>query len=433
MGYLLGPDFVAAVRSYTWRATPCRILESSLAEEAYSRSVTHVVLRVAFEYSAGGQRYRSRRFTTGSRQGTTDRVPMEQAATQYPPGAAATCFVNPRDPSEAVLRRGELWGGIFLLAPLLLLGLIEHEFLIGWWESRRQGAVASGHIPLSETNDALRPDLRLQVFGGLSLFWGLAFGTFCVGIPLGRWMAVRTWEPVTCLIVRNDVTQRTGVHGPDYDHHLLYEYAWLERVHRSDTWQLHPGIGRPVVDLLTWAGNHPAGTRTQAYINPARPWEAVLDRRFVPDWIPGALGLAGITGGWLLLSRARAGRRERAGLSGESLESVTMGGACAGSRILRTGSGRLVRALLLVVAALPAMAAGIWSLGKSFEALRSGNGDVMNTLYGGGALVLAAWLLQRSYRLLRRQAAPDLMLEVTPGSPRVGGPVQIRWSLSGRT
>ncbi|MGC3960085.1 MAG: DUF3592 domain-containing protein [Verrucomicrobiota bacterium] len=135
--WALGPDFIAAVRSHTWRPTLCEILHSKVAEEPFSSTVTHFVLRVDYTYQFNGRQYRSTRFTTGDRQGSTDVGKAERAAVRFAAGARATCYVNPRNPQEAVLERGELWGGIFLFAPFLILGLIMHEQIFGWFEQQR--------------------------------------------------------------------------------------------------------------------------------------------------------------------------------------------------------------------------------------------------------------------------------------------------------
>src|SRR5262249_47787735 len=99
VAWALGPDFIAALRSYAWRPTPCLILKSEVAQEPFSRTVTHFVLRVEYSYTFQGQEYRSRRFTTGDRQGSTDVSKAERAAIRFAPGARAVCYVNPRDPS----------------------------------------------------------------------------------------------------------------------------------------------------------------------------------------------------------------------------------------------------------------------------------------------------------------------------------------------
>jgi hypothetical protein len=154
----LGPDFVAAIRSYAWHATPCVIVHSEVAEEPFSRTVTHFVLKVEYAYTFEDQEYRSTRFTTGDHQGSTDVGKAERAALRFRPGARATCYVNSHNPREAVLERGELWGGIFLLAPFLIAALVMHESIFAWFEGRRWKQRAARNIPLSETNDALRTD-----------------------------------------------------------------------------------------------------------------------------------------------------------------------------------------------------------------------------------------------------------------------------------
>src|SRR5262245_16499270 len=91
----LGPDFIAAVRSYSWRITPYTIIRSEVGEEQYSRTVTHFVLRVEYTYSFQGREFTSTRFTTGKHQGSTDLSKAERAAARFRSGSQAFCYVNP--------------------------------------------------------------------------------------------------------------------------------------------------------------------------------------------------------------------------------------------------------------------------------------------------------------------------------------------------
>jgi len=59
-----------------------------------------------------------------------DATKMERVKAQFGEGREATCLVNPRHPSEAVLERGDLWGVLFLLGPVLIIGLMGHEEIL---------------------------------------------------------------------------------------------------------------------------------------------------------------------------------------------------------------------------------------------------------------------------------------------------------------
>ena len=86
----LGPDFLSALRSYTWTSAPCTILQSRIVQEPFSRAVTHFVLKVEYRYKFNDREYRSTRFTTGNRQGSADARIADQAETRFAPGTRAS-------------------------------------------------------------------------------------------------------------------------------------------------------------------------------------------------------------------------------------------------------------------------------------------------------------------------------------------------------
>jgi hypothetical protein len=426
----LGPDFFAAVRSYTWRETPCTIVQSRIAEEPFSRTVTHYVLKVEYTYSFAGMDYRGTRFTTGDRQGSSDAKSAEQAATRFHAGARTSCFVNPGQPSEAVLVRGELWGGLFLLGPFLIAGLVMHESIFAWFDRRRWRDRLEHDLPLSEANDALRSDGRVILFGVLGTVMGTFLLGFCLVAPLQEWSRARQWVERTAVITRCELTSRSGLHGPEYSVELLYEYDFGGRRYRGSRRNFSVPLDEAVADLAAWVATHPIGTRTRCLVNPRDPTDAVLEAHFNVGWIPLSLGLlmfgVGITMGvqsWRL-------RRLRL-LSGPVLEEYSTGklNQAPTELYVRPSPWMLAGGCLLAVP--PLAAAGCWSLQKGLRGLIQGQGDIINLLYGAGATIGAVWCARQSWRLMRQALRPRPTLRLSTTTPRVGESFQLEWKLRG--
>ena len=146
---------IAAARS--WTPAVCTI-ESSAVKQHDGRIYSVVV---SYSYTFQGKLFHSDRYNflacPSNLRGWRDRV-----VAGYPPGLVATCYVNPRRPSEAVLNRNLhpdfLWGqcnGPPLLIPLLLF--VTGVALLGGsvWSRRRERQMARG--VLSQAN---APDRR---------------------------------------------------------------------------------------------------------------------------------------------------------------------------------------------------------------------------------------------------------------------------------
>ena len=155
---------IAAARS--WTPAVCTI-ESSAVKQRDGRRYSVVI---AYSYAFHGKLFHSDRYNfltcPSSLHGWRDRV-----VAGYPPGLVATCYVNPRRPSQAVLNRDLhpdiLWGqcsGPPLVIPLLsfLIGLA----LLGGsvWSRRRERQMAWG--VLSQVNASDRRPGQLSIHDG---------------------------------------------------------------------------------------------------------------------------------------------------------------------------------------------------------------------------------------------------------------------------
>lgn len=120
----LGFSYVVFVRpvaqvlaARNWRETPCVILSSRVRTHSGSDGATYSV-QVLYSYVIDGMEYRSSRysFMGGSSSGYESKAAVVR---RYAPGTCTVCYVNPADPTDAVLVReftGEMWLGLIPLA-----------------------------------------------------------------------------------------------------------------------------------------------------------------------------------------------------------------------------------------------------------------------------------------------------------------------------
>lgn len=191
---------VLAARS--WTETQCTVLSSQVATVPGSDSDTYKV-DIRYTWTAGDRIYQSDRydFMGGSSSGTAGK---QAIVDRYPPGGQVSCWVDPDDPSEAVLWRG--------LSPIYLIGLVPLLFagiglagLVWTVRSGRRGPAAPGGaespfgVPLTalasaggpaELKPAMTPVGMLLGLGFVALFWNGIVSVFV-------WQAVSMWRQGT--------------------------------------------------------------------------------------------------------------------------------------------------------------------------------------------------------------------------------------------
>jgi hypothetical protein len=185
------------VRARDWRPTPCIIRTSDVGRHRGSKGSVTYSIDVTYEYMVDDEPHVSSRyqFVTGSSSGYDGK---KEVVDRLRPGTKATCYVNRRDPSEAVLERGFTGDLFYGLIPVIFV-LVGGGGLFGVFFFRKKprdpasppglsAAVAtlqtakSGGVALKPSAS---PAGRLGCSAGAALFWNGIVSVFFVEMISG--------------------------------------------------------------------------------------------------------------------------------------------------------------------------------------------------------------------------------------------------------
>ena len=110
-----------AVETRGWDKTDCHVLSSVVTEK---RGEDPYRFEVEYAYTHGGRgaERRSSTYTRGYA-GSSDYSDASRLVGRYSAGSKAKCFVNPKNPSEAVLDHGSLMMLPFIVIPLIFVAV----------------------------------------------------------------------------------------------------------------------------------------------------------------------------------------------------------------------------------------------------------------------------------------------------------------------
>jgi hypothetical protein len=130
------PTIQKFATSESWPATPCKVISSRVQSHESNDNSTTYSVDILYSYKVNGQEFKSSRydFIGGSSSGAQSK---REIVSHYHAGKMATCYVNPNNPSEAVLSPGWNWKALLLLFPLGLT-LVGAGGLIGIYRSQRR-------------------------------------------------------------------------------------------------------------------------------------------------------------------------------------------------------------------------------------------------------------------------------------------------------
>ena len=293
-------SFFDTARPYFWEKTSCTIVESyrpkSLAEQATLEKVEHdqldrreIVIR--YRYNFRGEDHTSDKFIRGMKE-SLNASKIERLLMQYQPGTQATCYVNPKNPEEATLQRGQLWVMVFCFIPLIFVAV----GVFGVWGVWRKTPWKSS--PTKKKTD-LGKSFPFIFFGIFTLVGGLV-GYFLAVRPFMTYLDARSWPEVRCEVISSSVGSHTSKNSTTYSVDIDYRYTVDGREYRSDQFGILNGSSSGRQGKADAVAKYPRGSQAVCYVNPKDPTEAILDRSPSLLWliglIPGLFFIVGVSG-----------------------------------------------------------------------------------------------------------------------------------------
>ncbi|HOP98860.1 MAG TPA: DUF3592 domain-containing protein, partial [Verrucomicrobiota bacterium] len=172
------------VSARNWTKVPCTVVSSEVGSHHDSDGTTYSV-SILYRYEIDGREYKANRydFMGGSSSG---RAGKEEIVRRHPPGHRTFCYVNPSDPTDAVLKPGftpTMWFGLF---PLVFVAVGAGGTVYALRERRKGAAMRTATVPglpmalgppeSSGTGGVvLKPETgsmtRFLILVGVALFW----------------------------------------------------------------------------------------------------------------------------------------------------------------------------------------------------------------------------------------------------------------------
>jgi hypothetical protein len=277
--------------TYTWPKVQCVILQSGVHDSHGSKSPYRV--HATFSYEWQGRTYTSEKVALQSRT-SSDYSEAQRTADKFPADSKSFCYVNPKEPSEAILLRGNLAFALFIFLPLIFVAVGAGGIYAMW-------RTPSG--PPKPAPMVLKPK---AVAAGLVAFFGIfavvgAVALYFVTIgPALKILDARDWNAIPCTVVSSHVQSHSSDDGTTYSVDILYAYEIHGRELRANRYNFMGGSSSGYDSKARIVAQYPPGAKSICYVNPADANEAVLHRGFTPMmWVgllPGAFLVIGIAG-----------------------------------------------------------------------------------------------------------------------------------------
>jgi hypothetical protein len=259
-------------QTYRWPAVPCVILESGITDKG-GNSPYAVDVHYQYEWSAAT---RSSRQLATQTKSFSDYSKAQRLVDKFRADTKAICYVNPRNPADAVLDRNSLWSAFVVLIPLTFFMVGAGALYLIWRKATPAVDTAATTIPAKVTHSHKFSFCFFLVF----LLVGLVVFCFLVVGPVIKTVQGRQWNAVPCTVISSRVQSHSSDDGTTYSADILYAYEIEGREYRANRYQFLGGSSSGRRGKQRIVDQHPPGAKKICYVNPRDPTDAVLYRGF---------------------------------------------------------------------------------------------------------------------------------------------------------
>lgn len=294
-------ETLQSARVYTWPSTTCTILSSAgRLDAAVADTKPPYAFDVAYRYTWQGRDYTSSRLSRTA-PNFTSWSKVRRLEDRFPPGAPTSCYLNPSEPSDAVLIRPSLWLALFVPLPLVFVAIGGGGLYVLWFRASDQPASLS----ISERARRKGKSWGLPLLFAILTIAGAAF-SFYFYDPVRVLISARSWAESQCQVQFSRVGVHDGDDSTTYSIDVLYSWRVSGREYRSSRYGLFAMSSSGRSAKQRRVEQLPAGASVPCYINPRDPEDAILNRDFTPLLFIGLVPLGVFAAGVLgLLSLKR--------------------------------------------------------------------------------------------------------------------------------
>ena len=434
---LIVREFGRAVGQWSWKKVPCTIVGSEVQERKDSEEPFAFVVRYKYDY--GGRPYAGleykRRYS-----GTDKYTKAQQLVQKYPSGLSTSCYVNPKNPAEAVLKRDSLAIGLVFFFPLIFVVIGAGGIYFIW---RKQPPEAKKPIAAGAIRKRGRSKYAVAAFFGIFAIVGGAL-LYPLGIkPIAKTIDAESWVETPCRVVRAEVRSHDSDEGTTYSVYILYQYQFDGQTYKCDRYDFVGGSSSGYRGKARLVAAYEVAPNPICYVNPDDPSDAVLKRGFqaklllvlfpLPFLLVGVIGAYHTLRGKKTASAATAEPWSGAPSRGVSDDLTVLRAADTGRVVLEPKfSARMKFVGIIIFAVLWNGILSVFLVGIVND-FRHGDVSWFLALFMLPFVAVGIGLIAFAVYQLLAMFNPRPTLELSAGAIPLGGATELRWSFSGQT
>jgi len=312
------PDMMKEAASRSWEKVECSIERSDIRVEESDDDP--FIPQVDYYYTWQGQSFRSQTFYLEEKRFDEYEdayLELQKHLNKTP----QVCLVNPDNPSEAKLANKGILLQVGILAFMGVFVLIGSAAIYAAirWSGKKKGSDGAEKKRKSSARKAKSKQVGGKkagvIFGGIFLGGGLLILWFLFLGPMLKMQEAKGWQPVSCKILYSKIREHRGDDSTTYSVDIFYEYIVNDQRYKSNRYDFSAGSSSGYKSKRVITRQYPRGSKKVCYVNPDKPWVAVLNRDdFQGKWF-GLIPLVFVLVGGGIMFASLKGKRQGSGSS----------------------------------------------------------------------------------------------------------------------
>ena len=274
----------------------------------------------------------------------------------------------------------------------------------------------------------------LVVFSAFFFLPGAAIFVAFFILPVWQWGNAQSWEAAQCTITHSELGVHSGSDSTTYSIDITFRYTYQKQTFTSDRYNFFTVSSSGKKSKRTVIAQYPVGSKQTCYVNPDKPYEAVLSLGFSYAYIIGLFGLPfmavgiGLPIGMVYARRKAAIAETSMSMGGNRATASVLPGGGAASPGSITLHAKNTRGAGVIIGAVMVIVGGIFVFIFHGKAMSGDIGAMLGTAIPG--LIGAAGLVTIVYSIpLLFNPRPELTL--SPGAVPLGGTATLAWRVRG--
>ena len=217
---------------------------------------------------------------TGKSDGTDDYDDLGELLYQHQKKQIKHCYVNPADPQEAVLLKPSSWMFLFGLA----FAAFGSFFVFIGTVIIRQPSKNKGAITQKNSNDT--KNQRAIAIPFFSIFAIIGFlALFFLTKSSMTALSARDWVATPAKVIWSRVISSSSDGSTTYRPEVFFSYQYQGVKHRSNTYKIGKSSSSGRASKQKVVTRYPRGKRVTCYVNPEKPYQAIIEQKIGLNWL----------------------------------------------------------------------------------------------------------------------------------------------------